>query len=120
PPVMQFCRTTTEDVTIRGVDIPAGDKLYLSYLSANRDEDVFDDPNRFDILRPNADRHLAFGTGPHFCLGAALARLQLRCILTELYTQLPDIELAERPTPMHSVWFNAINEMPVRTCPVAH
>ena len=92
----------------------------MSYLSANRDEDVFDEPNRFDIMRPNADKHLAFGTGPHFCLGASFARMQLRCILTELYTQLPDIELAERPTPMHSVWFNAINEMPVRTCPVAH
>lgn len=120
PPVMQFCRTATEDSTIRGVDLAKGDKVYLSYLSANRDEDVFEDPNRFDILRPNADKHLAFGTGPHFCLGAALARLQLRCILTELYTQLPDIELADRPTPMYSVWFNAINEMPVRTCPIAH
>ncbi|MEM8924109.1 MAG: cytochrome P450 [Actinomycetota bacterium] len=120
PPVMQFCRTATEDVTIRGVDIPKGDKIYMSYLSANRDEDVFDDPNRFDIGRPNANRHLAFGTGPHFCLGAALARLQLRSILAELYTQLPDIALADRPTPMHSVWFNAINEMPIRTCPVAH
>lgn len=120
PPVMQFCRTATEDVEIRGVAIPAGDKVYLSYLSANRDEDVFEEPDRFDILRENADAHLAFGTGAHFCLGAALARAQMRHVLTELYTQLPDIELAEAPTPMGSVWFNAITAMPVNTCPVAH
>lgn len=120
PPVMQFCRTATEDVTIRGVDIAEGDKIYMSYISANRDEVLFDEPDRFDILRPNANKHLAFGIGAHFCLGASLARLQLRCILTELYTQLPDIALADAPTPMYSVWFNAITEMPVRTCPVAH
>ncbi len=120
PPVMQFCRTATRDMTMRGAEISAGDKVYMSYISANRDEEVFDDPNRFDILRENADKHLAFGTGAHFCLGASLARLQLRCVLTELYTQLPDICLAEEPTPMYSVWFNALNEMPVSTCPVAH
>lgn len=120
PPVMQFCRTATEAVSIRGVDIAQGDKVYLSYISANRDEDVFDEPDRFDILRPNANRHLAFGTGAHFCLGASLARLQLRCVLGELYTRLPDISLAGDPTPMYSVWFNALTEMPVRTCPVAH
>ncbi len=120
PPVMQFCRTATEDVTLHGADIAKGDKVYMSYISANRDEDVFEDPDRFDIERPNANKHLAFGTGAHFCLGASLARLQLRCILKELYTRLPDIELADEPTPMYSVWFNALNEMPVRTCPVAH
>lgn len=120
PPVMQFCRTATEDTTIRGTEIAKGAKVYMSYISANRDEDVFDDPDRFDILRPNADKHLAFGTGAHFCLGASLARLQLRCLLTELYTQVPDIELVDAPTPMYSAWFNAINEMPVRTCPAAH
>ncbi len=119
PPVMQFCRTATENVTLRGAEIAKGDKVYMSYISANRDEDVFDDPERFDILRPNADKHLAFGTGAHFCLGASLARLQLRCILSELYTRLPDIALADAPTPMYSAWFNAITEMPVLTCPAA-
>ncbi len=119
PPVMQFCRTATEDVDIGGTTIPKGDKVYLSYISANRDEDVFDDPNRFDIERPNAAAHLAFGTGPHFCLGASVARTQLRCVLAELYRRLPDIALAEAPTPMGSVWFNAITEMPVLTCPHA-
>lgn len=120
PPVMQFCRTATEDVELRGQTIAEGDKVYMSYISANRDEDVFDDPDRFDVLRPNADKHLAFGYGAHYCLGASLARLQLRCVLTELYTQLPDISLAGDPTPLYSVWFNALDEMPVRTCPVAH
>ena len=120
PPVMQFCRTATEDLTLRGAEISAGDKIYMSYISANRDEDVFENPNRFDILREDADKHLAFGTGAHFCLGASLARLQLKCILSELYTQLPDIALADTPTPMYSVWFNALTEMPVANCPVAH
>ncbi|MGI9616312.1 MAG: cytochrome P450 [Acidimicrobiales bacterium] len=120
PPVMQFCRTTTEDVEIRGVTIPKGEKVYMSYISANRDEDVFDEPDRFDILRENASAHLAFGTGAHFCLGASLARAQLRLVLTELYTQLPDIALQGPPTPMNSVWFNGITAMPVATCPVAH
>lgn len=120
PPVMQFCRTATEDIELRGQAIVKGDKVYMSYISANRDEDVFDDPETFDILRPNADKHLAFGTGAYFCLGASLARLQLHAVLAELYTQLPEIELSEPPTPMYSVWFNALNTMPVRTCPVAH
>lgn len=119
PPVMQFCRTATADVEMHETTISEGDKVYLSYISANRDEDVFDDPNRFDILRPNAAAHLAFGAGPHFCLGASVARTQLRCLLTELYRRLPDIALAEPHTPMGSVWFNAITEMPVLTCPHA-
>jgi cholest-4-en-3-one 26-monooxygenase len=120
PPVMQFCRTATANTEVRGTSIAKGDKVYMSYLSANRDEDKFDDPDTFDILRTNASDHLAFGVGAHFCLGAALARAQLRIILTELYTQLPDISLAAAPTPMNSVWFNAITELPVNTCPVKH
>ena len=120
PPVMQFCRTAMDDLELRGQQIAKGDKIYMSYLSANRDDDIFDNPNEFDILRPNAADHLAFGVGPHYCLGANLAKSQLRHILTELYTQLPDIELAGDWTPMNSVWFNGITEMPIRTCPVAH
>ena len=120
PPVQQFCRTAMEDIELRGQTIRKGDKVLMSYVSANRDEEIFEDPETFDILRPNADRHLAFGSGAHFCLGASLARLQLRCVLTELYTRVPEIALAGTPEPMCSVWFNALNEMPVRTCPVAH
>ncbi len=119
PPVMQFCRTATEDIELRGETIPKDDKVYMSYISANRDEEVFEDPDRFDIFRPNADMHLAFGTGPHFCLGASLARTQLKCVLSELYRQLPNIELAEPPTPTNSVWFNGLDAMPVNVCPVS-
>ncbi len=119
PPVMQFCRTATCDIELRGVTIPKAHKVYLSYVSANRDEEVFEDPNRFDIGRPNADLHLAFGTGPHFCLGASLARTQLQCVLGELYRKLPDIELAGPPTPMNSVWFNGIDAMALNVCPAS-
>jgi len=118
-PVLHFRRTATEDTEIGGQHIDKGDKVVLWYISANRDEEVFDDPNRFDIARPNADLHLAFGTGPHFCLGASLARTQLRCVLGELYRRLPHIELAGPPTPMNSVWFNGLNAMPLNVCPVS-
>ncbi len=117
PPVMQFCRTATTDIELRGITIGKGEKVYLSYVSANRDEDVFENPNQFDILRPNAASHLSFGAGPHFCLGAAVARTQLRILLGELYRRLPDIALAEPYVPTGSVWFNAITAMPVLTCP---
>jgi cholest-4-en-3-one 26-monooxygenase len=103
----------------RDVTVREGDKVYLSYVSANRDEEVFEDPHRFDILRPNASDHLSFGIGPHFCLGASLARTQLRMLLGELYRRLPDISLAEPATWIPSVWFNALAKMPVSTTPTA-
>ena len=92
-PVLTFRRTTTRDVEMHGETIPAGEKVILFYHSANRDESVFDDPWQFDISRePN--RHAGFGGGgPHYCLGASLARTQLRSIFTELFTQIPDIEV---------------------------
>ncbi len=120
PPVMQFCRIATENIELRGQTIKAGDKVMLSYVSANRDEDVFDDPDRFDILRRNATSHLAFGAGAHYCLGADFAKMQLRILLTELYRKIPDIALTDAPTRLSSVWFNALTAMPVSTCPVAH
>jgi cytochrome P450 len=115
PPVMDFRRTATCDVELHGVTIREGDKVYLSYVSANRDDEVFDDPDRFDILRPNAGDHLSFGTGPHLCLGAGLARMQLRVLLGELYRRLPDITVAAAPEWVPSVWFNALARMPVTT-----
>ncbi len=75
----------------------AGDRLLLSYLSANRDETVFEDPFRFDIARQNADEHLAFGIGVHFCLGAHLARMELEAFLRELLPRLELVELAGEP-----------------------
>lgn len=113
PPVVHFRRTATRDVEVGGVAIAEGDKVYLSYASANRDEEVFKDPERFDILRNDARRHLSFGMGAHFCLGAPLARMQLRCLLEELYTRMPDVRLVEDPTWLRSIWFNGITSMPV-------
>ncbi|WP_242910402.1 cytochrome P450 [Actinomadura terrae] len=92
-PVSAFCRTATADTALAGQEIKAGDRVALFYRSANRDETVFDHPDRFDILRsPNP--HVAFGGGgPHHCLGANVARVQVRALVTELLTRAPDFEV---------------------------
>jgi cytochrome P450 family 142 subfamily A polypeptide 1 len=93
-PVISFSRTVTRETELRGCRLVPGDVLLNVYPSANRDADVFDDPDTFDIGRsPNL--HLAFGTGPHFCLGANLARTEIRILLEELYTRLPDIRVPD-------------------------
>src|SRR5687768_14726396 len=87
-------RTATRDVELHGQQIHEGDELMLLYPSANRDEDVFDDPFRFDSARtPN--EHLAFGFGTHFCLGASLARLEISVMLDELLDRTPQLALAD-------------------------
>jgi cytochrome P450 len=116
PPVMYFRRTATEDAEIRGTRIRAGDKVYLSYASANRDEEIFDEPDRFDIRRQPND-HLAFGIGEHFCLGASLARMQLRCLLRELLTRLPDLTLAAAAAIQRGTLIHGVKRMPVRFTP---
>ncbi len=89
-PVMSFMRTVTEDHAYRGVELKAGDRLFLLYQSANRDEAVFDDPDEFRIDRdPNP--HLGFGIGTHYCLGANLARAEIGVVFTELFARLRDI-----------------------------
>ena len=113
PPVVKFRRTVMEDTEIGDQKVAKGDKIYLSYPAANRDPEVFADPHRFDITRENASRHLAFGTGPHFCLGARLARYQLRALLKEIVTRIPDIRPAGGMEMLKSIWFNAIVRMPV-------
>jgi len=118
PPVVAFRRTALEDTEIRGVRIAKGDKLVLSYPSANRDEEVFADPDRFDIRRtPN--HHLSFGIGEHFCLGANFARMQLRAILREVFTRLPDIRVVKPPKHQRSNLIHGIREMPVEFTPEA-
>ena len=97
-PIKNMARTATRDVELDGKDIRAGQKLLLLYPSANRDEDVFVDPFRFDITRAPND-HLAFGFGTHFCLGASLARLELRVVLDRLLDRLPDLHLVEEAEP---------------------
>jgi len=112
-PVIQFCRTPVEDVEIRGKKIRAGDNLCLFYPSANRDEEVFDDPFAFRIdRRPN--RHIAFGIGEHFCLGANLARLELRVMFRHLVARLAECELTGRPERLRSSFVGGIKRMPIR------
>ena len=97
-PIKNMARTATADVELGDQMIPAGDKLMLLYPSANRDEAVFPDPFDFDIRRtPN--EHVAFGFGTHFCLGASLARLELRVLFEEMLRELPDLELVEDREP---------------------
>jgi cytochrome P450 len=83
-PYRGFARTATKDVCIRGREIPAGEPIVLVYASANRDEEVFPNAEEFQLDRPNMKDSLAFGRGPHMCLGAALARLELTIALEEL------------------------------------
>lgn len=111
-PVNVFRRTATRDVELGGQTIKEGDKVALFYASANRDETVFAEPHRFDVTRMPND-HLAFGIGPHFCLGANLARLEIRVMFEEILTRLPDIELAGKPERLRSYFINGIKRMPV-------
>lgn len=87
-------RVTTQDTTLGGVDIPAGTKVFLNFASANHDADVFDDPETFDIHRNKANRHISFGKGIHFCLGAGLSRMEARIALELLSERLPSLRLA--------------------------
>jgi cholest-4-en-3-one 26-monooxygenase len=113
-PVVQFRRTATTDVELRGKQIRKGDKVVVYYASANRDEDVFDDPYRFDIGRsPNP--HVSFGGGgPHFCLGAHLAKLEVQVMFDVLADRLPDIRLDGPVRRLRSNFINGIKQMPVR------
>jgi cytochrome P450 len=112
-PVMTFRRNATTDTELHGQTIRAGEKVVMFYTSANRDEDAFSEPGRFDVLR-DPNHHVGFGGGgPHYCLGAALARMQLSSIFTELLTRLPDIEAGE-PEPLVGNFINGIKRMPCR------
>jgi methyl-branched lipid omega-hydroxylase len=111
-PVLFMRRTLTRDYTMNGQDYREGDKAVLFYYSANRDEAVFTDPERFDITRaPNP--HVGFGApGPHFCLGAHLARRELTVMLRELLTRVPDITTAGEPDRLLSSFVNGIKRLP--------
>ena len=95
-PVKEFMRTAAEDTTVRGVPIAKGESVYLAYVSGNRDEEVFDEPFRFDVGR-DPNKHVAFGYGVHFCLGAALARMEMTSLYSELIPRLDSIELTGKP-----------------------
>jgi cholest-4-en-3-one 26-monooxygenase len=112
-PVMYLRRNVTTDTELRGHPLKAGDKVGLWYVSANRDEDVFDDPFRFDIERQPND-HIAFGGGgPHFCLGASLARMELRVLFEELARRVPVLESLGPAAPLRSNIVAGIKHLPV-------
>jgi cholest-4-en-3-one 26-monooxygenase len=113
PAFAHFGRTTTRDTELHGQKIPAGSKVAMWYVSSNRDEDVFEDPDRFDVTRN--PEHQAFGAGGrHFCLGTALARLELRTLFEETLKRYPDIELAGPPQAVESPFVNQLKSLPVR------
>jgi cytochrome P450 family 142 subfamily A polypeptide 1 len=118
-PIKNMVRTATQDTTLGGQQVHEGDELMLLYPSANRDEAVFDDPFRFDIARtPN--EHVAFGFGPHFCLGASLARLEIAVMLEELTTRFPDLALADADAPVElrpANFISGIEHLPVTFTP---
>jgi len=119
-PIKNMARTATRDVTLDGRTIAEGQKLLLLYPSANRDGDVFPDPHTFDITRTPND-HVAFGFGPHFCLGAALARLEIRVAFERLLDRLPDLHLAgdAEPARRPANFVSGYESMPVAFTPVA-
>lgn len=104
-------RTVREPCEVSGTGLKPGDHLLLSYTSANRDEDVFEDPFRFDITR-NPNRHLAFGTGPHVCLGARLARMELTAFFGALVPRLRTAELDGQPQLVHTVFGGGLKPPP--------
>jgi cytochrome P450 len=112
-PVKEFMRTAAADTTVRGVPIAAGESAYLAYVSGNRDEEVFNEPFRFDIARePN--KHLAFGYGVHFCLGAALARMEMSSLFSELIPRLTSIELAGPAELAATTFVGGLKHLPIR------
>src|ERR1700726_4976089 len=112
-PVKAFMRTAAQDTTVRGVPIGAGESLLLSYVSGNRDEDVFGDPFQFDVARePN--KHVAFGHGVHFCLGAALARMEVNSFFTELLPRLTSVELTAAPEHVATTFVGGLKHLPIR------
>ncbi|MFZ4520034.1 MAG: cytochrome P450 [Microthrixaceae bacterium] len=122
-PVLGFIRTVTHDHTYRNTDLKEGDRILMLYAGANRDERVFDRPDELDLTRdPNP--HLGFGIGPHFCLGANLARMEIVTVFQELLTRLPDISIPEGITPgrASSSLVIGLQDLPATytACPVPH
>jgi cytochrome P450 len=112
-PLNVFCRTATEDTQIRDQPIKAGDYVALLYMAANRDEDVWDAPDVFDVTRRVDPAHLAFGWGEHRCLGASLARLEARVFFEEFLSRCPEFELTGPPVRSPSVLTQTIDSVPI-------
>jgi cholest-4-en-3-one 26-monooxygenase len=123
---MYFRRNVTKDTVLRGQELKEGDKISMWYISANRDEDVFERPFEFDIRR-SPNEHVGFGGGgPHHCLGMNLARMEIYVLLEEMAKRIPTIERTGEAAPLRSNFIAGIKHMPVkfppgeRVCPVAH
>ena len=113
PAFAHFRRTATHDTVLNGQQIREGDKVVMWYASSNRDASRFEDPDRFDVTRTTD--HQAFGAGGrHFCLGTALARLELNILLEETLKRYPDMELAGTPRHVESPFVNQLKSLPVR------
>ena len=112
-PVKEFMRTAQADTEVRGVKIKKGDAVLLSYVSANRDEEVFENPDTFDVGR-DPNKHLSFGYGVHFCLGASLARMEINSFLTELIPRIKSIELAGEPELISTLFVGGLKRLPIR------
>jgi cytochrome P450 len=113
-PVKHFVRTCRSPFAVRGIEFQPGDVTLLSFASGNRDDDAFEAPFRLDVRRPNASSHLAFGFGRHFCLGAHLARMEIRAFLRELLGRVESIELDGEPTFVHSTLVSGPKTLPIR------
>jgi cytochrome P450 len=118
-PALSFVRKATRDIEVGGQPVRAGDRVVMWYCSGSRDEAVFEDPDRFDIRRKNARDHLAFGArgGIHHCIGAQLARMELRILFEELLARMHDIEADGAATRMHSNFTNGLKTLPIRFTP---
>lgn len=113
PAFGHFRRTATCDTELHGQTIKAGDKVVMWYASSNRDETRFDDPDRFELRR--TEEHQAFGAGGrHFCLGTALARLELKILIEETLKRFPDVHILEHPKHVESLFLNQLKTLPVR------
>ena len=111
--IHNFRRTATVDTEVRGRQIKAGDKVVVYYMSANYDEDVFDEPNKFNILR-NPNPHLGFGgNGTHHCIGANLARMEIALMFDAIADVIPDIAKISDPTRVRSPWLNGLKTFEV-------
>ena len=112
-PVKEFMRTATAPAMVRGIRVGAGESVYLAYESGNRDNEVFGQPFRFDVTR-DPNRHLGFGAGVHFCLGAALARMEIASFFAELLPRLESIELAGEPKLIATTLIGGLKRLPIR------
>ena len=112
-PTTNFLRAATEDTTLRGVPIAKGQDVCINFASANRDEEVFDEPDEFRVDR-NPNPHLGFGTGTHVCIGQTLAKLEMQSLFEELVPRIRHVELAGKPRWIDAYWISSLKNLPIR------